>query len=154
MALTDPIPDVTASSARQGAGLLVLLAAMPPERLESVLSKLIGSFLVEDLTIAIPDGLLADAYPALRMVAAPATNASWMLTAADFLNAYQLAEKNQAQGILMLGPESSSLSSSALRDLGDATLARHTDLAVPHYDLSPHRSEEHTSELQSLRHLA
>jgi hypothetical protein len=138
MAITDPIPGVTATLARQGAGLLVVLPAMPAEQLKFVLSKLIHSFLTEDLIVAIPDGLLADAYPALRIVAAPATSASWMLTAADFLNAYQLAEKNQAQAILMLGPESSSLSSSTLRDLGDAALARHADLSVPRYDLQPH----------------
>jgi glucosylglycerate synthase len=138
MAITDPIPGVTATPARRGAEILVLLSAMPAEQLESVLSKLIRSFLTEDLILAVPDGLLTEAYPALRIVAAPATSASWMLTAADFLNAYQLAEKNQAQAILMLGPESNSLSSSALRDLGDAALDRHADLAVPRFDLSPH----------------
>ena len=138
MATTDPIPGVTDESARPGAGLLVVLSAMPSEQLQSVLSKLMHSFLAEDLIVAIPEGLPADAYPSLRIVAAPAANPSWMLSAADFVNAYQLAEKNQAHAIVMLGPESGSLSSSAIRELGDAALAQHIDLAVPRYDLPPH----------------
>src|SRR5271166_3394204 len=113
MATADPIPDIAAPSARPGAGLLVLLAAMPPEQLESVLANLTASFPAEGLLIASPDALPADSYPSLRIVASPATNASWALTAADFVNAHQLAEENEARAILLLGPESSSLGSSA-----------------------------------------
>ncbi len=142
MATADPIPDITTHSARPGAELLVLLAAMTPEQLERVLANLTASFPAEGLLIASPDAisdaLPADSYPSLRIVAAPASNASWTLTAADFVNAYQLAKKNEAHAILMLGRESGSLGTSALRTLATAVLTTPTDLAVPYYDLQPH----------------
>ncbi len=67
--------------------------------------------------------LAAEALPGLKIIANPLVKASWMLTAADFVNSHQLAQKNGARGILMLGPESGSLEMSALRELGDAVTA-------------------------------
>jgi hypothetical protein len=136
MATTNPIPDVTAPSALTGAGLLVMLAAMRPEQLESVLAALTASFPAEDLIIVSSDSLPADSYPSLRIVTAPETNASWTLTAADFASAFQLAEKNGARAILMLSAVSGSLGSSAIHDIASAVLTT-TDLAVPCYDLPP-----------------
>jgi hypothetical protein len=131
----------TAPSAHPGEALLVLLAAMTPEQLERVIASLIASFPTEELLIASPDATLdappADAHPSLRIVAAPIRNSAWTLTAADFVNAYQLAEKHEVRAILLLGAESSSLCSSALYDLAHAVLTT-TDLAVPCYDLPPH----------------
>jgi len=138
MATADSISGITVPSAPPGAELLVLLAAMTPEQLERVLANLTASFPAEGLLIASPDALPADSYPSLRIVAAPAASASWTLTAADFVNAYQLADKNKARAILMLGPESSLLGPSAIRLLADAVLTNTTDLAVPCYELPPH----------------
>jgi hypothetical protein len=142
MATADPIPEITSSSAGSDNGLLVLLAAMTPEQLDPVLSKLSASFPTEDLLIASPnavsDTLLKDSYPSLRMVAAPAANASWTLTAADFVSAYQLASKDNARAVLMLSPESGSLSSSAISALANAVLTTPTDLAVASYELPPY----------------
>jgi glucosylglycerate synthase len=135
MATTNPIPDVNPPSVQPGTDLLVLLASMPPEQLENVVANLTASFPAESLLIATPDALAADSYPALRITPVPATTATWALTATDFVNAYQLAQKNDARAILMLGPESASLTSSALRELANAVLATPTDLAVPCYDL-------------------
>jgi len=141
MATTSPSSGSATPSAPPGNGLLVLLAAMTPEQLEQVLANLTASFQAENLLIASPnaisDAILADAHPALRTIAAPANNPAWTLTAADFANAYQLAEKNEARAILMLGPESGSLGSPALRELANAALST-TDLAIPCYDLPPH----------------
>lgn len=141
MATTPLTSGSVPPSARPGNGLLVLLAAMTPEQLKRAFASLTASFAVEDLVIASPDAisdvLPAEACSSLRIVSAPADNPAWTLTAADFLNAYQLAEKNEARAILMLGPESGSLDSSALRELAAAVLAT-TDLAVPCYDLPPH----------------
>src|SRR5665213_1882494 len=138
MATVDPISDITTTSARPDNGLLVLLAAMTPEQLERVLANLTASFPAEDLLIASPDAvsdaLPTDSYPSLRIVAAPAANASWTLTAADFVSAYQLASKDKARAILMLSPESGSLSSSAISALANAVLTTPTDLAVASYD--------------------
>jgi len=140
MATADPTPDPIAPSAHPGSGLLVVLSAMPQIQLECVLGRLSVSFPTERLLIATPDALAADSFPALRFVAAPAAIPSWTFTAADFANAYQLAQKNEAGAILMLGPESSSLGSTAFPDLANAVLTTPTDLAVPCYDLPPHTS--------------
>jgi hypothetical protein len=141
MATTYPISDSATPSAPPGNGLLVLLAAMTPEQLERVLANLAVSFPAESLLIAspnaIPDAIPANAYSSLRIVSAPAKNPTWTLTAADFVNAYQLAEKNEARAILMLDPESGSLDPSALRQLTNAVLAT-TDLAISWYDMPPH----------------
>jgi hypothetical protein len=142
MATADPIPDITAHSARPENGLLILLAAMTPEQLERVLANLTASFPGEDLLVALPDAvshaLPADSYPSLRIIAAPSANPFWTLTVADFVSAYQLASKNKAGAILMLGPESGSLASSSIRALTNAVLTTPTDLAVACYDLPPH----------------
>ncbi|WP_263358033.1 hypothetical protein [Acidicapsa ligni] len=139
MATANPIPDTSQdlahAPARTGASLLVLIASMTPEQLSALLDKLSQSLPVEDLLIATPDSLTFDTHPALRIIQAPATNASWTFTAADFVNAYQLAQKNEARAILMLGPESESLSSSGLFELANAVIADSIDLAMPHYDL-------------------
>jgi hypothetical protein len=137
MATTNPTPEVTSPSEQTGSGLLVLLAALPPEQLEDVIAKLTSAFSPEDTLIAAADPLVADAHPGLRIIANPVVKASWMLTAADFVNSYQLAHQNGARAILMLGPEAGSLESSALRELGHAVTANSTDLAVARYDLPP-----------------
>ncbi len=141
MATVDPISDLTTPSARNDNGLLVLLAAMTPEQLDRVLAKLTASFPGEELLIASPntvsDALLKDSYPSLRIVAAPAANTAWTLTAADFVSAYQLASKDNARALLMLSPESGSLSSSAISALASAVLTTPIDLAVACYDLPP-----------------
>jgi glucosylglycerate synthase len=138
MATVDPIPGMTDSPALPGAGLLVLLAAMTADHSENVLANLTASFPAGGLIIASPEALPAESYPSLRIVAAPAAAASWTLTAADFVSAYHLAEANGARAILILSPRWGSLSSSALRNLGNAVLSGQVDLAVPHYDLPPH----------------
>ena len=138
MATANPIPDTTSAPARAGALLLVLLTAMPQEQLESVLGHLTDSFAAEDLLIAAPEGLQKDSHPHLRFVDVSATRPSWTLTASDFLNAFHLAQKNDARAILMLGPESGTLGLAALRELANAVTASAADLAIPRYDLAPH----------------
>jgi hypothetical protein len=138
MATANQIADEPTPSERPDASLLVRLAAMPPEQLASVLANLTASFPADGLTIATPNTLAADSWPHLRIISISATGSSWTLSAADFVNAYQLAEENEAQAILMLGPGSESLRGSALRDLANGILHESTDLAVPCYNLSPH----------------
>jgi len=138
MATSDQISEVTTPSASPGNGLLVLLAAMTEEQLGSVLASLTASFPAETLIIASPDPLPEDFDPSVRIVAAPPANPYWTRTAADFVSAYQLADKNQARAVLMLGAESGSLDPSAIRTLANAVLTTPTDLAVPCYQLPPH----------------
>ena len=137
MATTNPIPNATSPSERTGCALLVLLADLPPEQLQDVIAKLASAFPPEDMVIATADPLVAEAHPDLRIVANPVAKASWVLTAAEFVNGYQLAQKNGARAILMLGPEAGSLGLPALREFGYAVTANSTDLAVARYDLQP-----------------
>ena len=137
MATANPVPDVTPTPVEADTCLLVLLTAMPMEQLESVLSNLTTSFAAESLLIAAAEALPKDSYPHLQFVSAPATRPSWTLTAADFVNAYQLAQKNNARAVLMLGPGADSLGLSALRDLARAVQGNGSDLAIPCYDLPP-----------------
>ena len=140
MATANPSPESAAQSVEPAASLLVLLASMPPEQLEGILSnlaQLTSSFPGEGLLIASPDEIAAESFPALRIIPAPAGKGSWILTASDFVNVYQLAATNHVRSILMLGPESASLAGRALHDLAGAVLDSSTDLAVPCYDLPP-----------------
>ncbi len=138
MATANSIPDTASTSVHAGTRLLVLLTAMSQEQLESVLGHLTASFAAEELLIATPEGLQKESHPNLRFVDVSATRPSWTLTAADFVNAYHLAQKNDAHAILMLGPESGSLGLSALRDLANAVTDSAADLAIPRYDLAAH----------------
>jgi glucosylglycerate synthase len=137
MATTDPIADITSPPERSGNGLLVLLAPMAAEQLEAVLSNLSVSFPPQSLLVAAPEALPAENWPALQMIAAPAVKSAMTLTAADFVNANQLAEQHDARAVLMMGPEAGSLSADAVRKLANAVLSTAADLAIPCYDLPP-----------------
>jgi len=137
MATANSIPDVTPSSAPAAVELLVMVASMPPNQLETLLSRLSETFATDRMLIAVPDAP-ADTHPTLRIIATPATKASWTLTAADFANSAELARKNDARAILMLGPEAASLTSTSLHDLANAILSSNTDLAIPLYQLPPY----------------
>jgi len=138
MATADSISDISASSTPRDSGLLVLLAPMPAGQLEDVLTNLTASYPADGLIVATADAVPADSWPNLRVVPIPATASSWTLTAADFMNAYQLAGENNARAILVLGPGAASLQPFALRELANSVIATTTDLAIPCYDLPPH----------------
>jgi hypothetical protein len=129
------VPDIGSSSEKPGAGLFVFLAAMPAEQLQSAIENLASAFHAEDIVVAVPDGNELEPYPPLNVVKAPKAAPALTLTAADFIGAFELAQQNNAQAVLMLGQESGSLRSSALRDLAGAVLAGSADLAVPCYEL-------------------
>ena len=138
MATANSISDINIPSALSDPGLLVLLTAMLPEQLESLLANLTSIFPAEGLMIATPDAVPSDTSPNLRIVPIPAANLTWTLTPADFVNAHQLAGQSGARAILMLGPGAGSLGSAGLHDLANAVIAPTTDLAIPSYDLPPH----------------
>ncbi len=137
MATANPIPEMSPAPTRDGASLLVHLAAMPAEQLESLLDKLTHLLPVEELLVATADPTTAESHPNLRILPVPEANGSWTFTASDFVHVYQLAQKHEARAILMLGSESSSLSSSALYELCNSVVTAPNDLAVPRYDLPP-----------------
>ncbi len=135
MAIADPIPEFSRPPTRTGYALLVVVAPLPTAQLESLLAKLATSFPPDDVLIATQNEIGADVYLPLHITNAPVTNSTWTLTAADFVNAYQLAQKNDAKAILMLGPDSGSLSANALHDLASTVMSSNIDLAVPSYDV-------------------
>ncbi len=137
MATTNTMPDTRPEFARPEGGLLVLLPAMPRPKLESVLASLTTSLPAENLLVGTPETLPREAYPAFRFIDVPDSRSSWILTAPDYVNAYQLAQKHSARAILMLGTEAESLSPSGLRDLANAVTNAPTDLVVPRYALPP-----------------
>jgi hypothetical protein len=138
MAIADPIPEFSRPPTRTGFALLVMMAPLPTTQLEGLLAKLATSFPPDDLLIATQNEIGADVYLPLHITSAPPTASTWTLTAADFVNAYQLAQKHEARAILMLGPDAGSLSGAALHDLASAVLTASIDLALPHYELPPH----------------
>ncbi len=138
MAIADPIPEFSRPPTRTGYALAVVVAPLPTPQLESLLAKLAASFPPDDLLIATQNEIAADSYLPLHVINTPPTNSTWTLTAADFVAAYQVAQKNEARAILLLGPDSGSLSASALSDLAGAVTSGAADLALPHYDLPPH----------------
>jgi hypothetical protein len=137
MATADPISDLSSPHVPAGCALLALLPPLPQDELESILTRLAGVVAPEELVIATQNGAAADGYLPLRVVDAPATRVALTLTAADFINAAELARKHEARAILMLGPESGSLSPAALRNLVSAVISGSTELALPRYDLPP-----------------
>jgi hypothetical protein len=138
MAIADPIPEFSRPPARTGFALLVLVAPLPAIQLESLLAKLAATFPPDDLLIATQNEIGTDVFLPLHIVNAAVTRTTWTLTAADFVNAHELAQKHEAKAILMLGPDSGSLSANALHDLASAAQSGSIDLAVPFYDLPPH----------------
>ncbi|HZB89485.1 MAG TPA: hypothetical protein VE291_12545 [Terracidiphilus sp.] len=136
-----PMIEVSSEAAGSAASLdgrlLVVLPVLPQAEFEAVLDALASSMSTDDLLIAAPDGCAPESHAAFRFVTFAAPAPSWTLTAADFVNAYQLAEKNSARALLMLGPGCASLNAFGLRDLANPVFAGATDLAVPCYTLPP-----------------
>jgi len=130
--------------------LLVSLCSLPHEALEATIANLVSAFPGQNILVATPD---AAAQPAaqssgtlslLPYTPAAASRAAWLLTAADFLNTFKLAEEQHATVCLLLGPEAQSLSIDALHALAQAIGSGSAsaggsiiDLAVPRYSLGP-----------------
>ena len=135
MATADPISDLTRPPARSGFALLALVAGLPQEQFDGLLARLQELLPPEELLIATQNAFTPGAYPSLRIVSAPATSSIWTLTGADFIAANDLAQKHEAKHILVLGPESGSLSLGSLRQLTTTLMEDSVDLAVPRYQL-------------------
>ncbi len=137
MATANPMIDLSAPATRPDGRLLVVLPALAPPQFEAMLSTLASSMPTDDLLIAAPEGFAPESFPSFQFVTFAPAKPSWTLTAADFVNAYQIAEKNGVRALLMLGPECASLAGPGLRDLASAVLTASSDLAVPCYSLPP-----------------
>ncbi len=132
-----------ATGAGEG-GLLVSLSPLDHEGLQRTLSNLSAAFPGESLLIATPDAApdsssAENAQGNIRMISyapAAASRDSWLLTAADYFNAYKMAKDHGARSILLLGSESASLAPEALVRMVHA-VSTGSDLASPSYALGP-----------------
>jgi hypothetical protein len=121
-------------------GLLVSLAALPHEALDTTLANLAQAFPDQSLLVIYPDAAAAnsetsDAIQLITYAPTAVSTTSWVLTAADYLNTFRLAKEHQATTCLLLGAEARSLHSGALREL--ALAATRSDLSVACYDAGP-----------------
>jgi hypothetical protein len=131
--LTSPPPAIAKG------GLLVSLASLPQDAFETTLSNLALAFPGETVLVATPDAApQSSSGSPLRLISYTPTAISatpWFLTAADYLNAYKLAQENQAAACVLLGAEAQSLHPEAIRALARSALL--SDLTLAHYDLGP-----------------
>jgi glucosylglycerate synthase len=127
--------DAGAAPVGSSGNLLVVLPNAQPSHVDTIVANLTASVPHENLVIAMPEGSSSDAHANVQFVDLPAGKPSWTLTAGDFASAHQLAEKNNAHAILLLGPESGSLSTAGLASVAHSVTASSSDLAIPCYDL-------------------
>lgn len=134
---TATITDTANGTRRTSPDLLVVLPALAQAEFDTVLGRLTGALAAEDLLIAAPAGVTAQAHEGVRVVESTAQKASWVLTAAEFAQAHKLAAEHDARGVLLLGPECASLGAAGLRGLAETVLTAQADLAIPCYALGP-----------------
>ena len=147
MATTSTTVDQNFQTHQAGPPVLVSLPSLTQDAVRELLANLAQAFAGMSVTVATPDAESAQlASPSLRVVGytpAVASPGSWSLTAADFLNAHELAQEHPASSMLLLGPEAQSLTPQALRGLVAAVQgsgsSNANDLVVPMYAL-PARS--------------
>jgi len=138
MASAETNVNLSASPASAAQGLLVSLPPLPQEAFELAVGNLALAFPGEPVLVATPDTSSQSSGSPLRLLSYNPTTVSatpWILTAADYLNAYKIAQDNQATACLVLGAEAQSLSPEAIRAL--AMSALQSDLTVARYDLGP-----------------
>ncbi len=134
----DLTPAAAPAPAARGS-LLVSLVPLQQENFEATLANLALALPGETVLVATPD-VLPQQPPqsTLRVLAYTPTAVSanpWILTAANYLSTYKLAQEHHAAACILLGAESQSLHPEAIRALAKSALER--DLTVAHYDLGP-----------------
>jgi hypothetical protein len=140
MATTQTNVDLASAAESPAAGsLLISLVPLPQDAFDITLSNLSLAFPGEAVFVATPDAApqQSSASP-LRLVPYTLSTVSaspWVLTAADFLNTYKIAQENHASACVLLGAECQSLHPEAIRALARSALQ--CDLTVAHYDLGP-----------------
>jgi hypothetical protein len=139
MSSTQTNIDLASAASPPAPTLLVSLASSSSETLEATLANLALAFPSQAILVATPDPAptLSPGGPIHLLPYTPAavSTSSWVHTAADYLNAFKLAQENQATTCLLLGAESHSLHPEAIRAL--AAAATTADLAVARYNLGP-----------------
>src|SRR5579871_271489 len=133
------ITSAAEASPSEPGSLLISLTPLPAEAFETTLANLALAFPGQTVLVATPDSVpqLSSGGP-LRLLHYTPTRASaspWVLTAADYLNTFKLAQEHNASACILLGAESQSLHPESIRALATAVPA--CDLAVACYNLGP-----------------
>ncbi len=129
--------DASASPNKPSGSLLVLLPGAAQAQVETIVDSLSASLPSESLLFAVPEQPVSEPKATAHFIELPQTKPSWTLTAADFANAHQLAQKHEPRAILILGQEAGSLAAAGLRGLSSSVLDDGCDLALPCYRLPP-----------------
>ncbi|GGG88900.1 hypothetical protein [Edaphobacter dinghuensis] len=124
--------------------LLVSLPPLPNGSFEAMLANLAAAFpnqtVLVATAVAASNGTLPAPPANIQLVPytpAATSTTNWVLTAADYLNAFKGAEQAQAGACLLLGAECQSLAPEAIRALAASVTGSNTDLAMAHYNLGP-----------------
>src|SRR5260370_915367 len=137
----------SASEATATSSLLVSLASLPADAFETTPATPPPPFPSQTALAATPDTApqLSPGGPPPPPPSPPAAPSTtpWVLTAADYVNTYKLAQEHSVSACLLLGAESQSLHPEALRTLASAGTT--TDLAVAHYHLGPREGLVHSA---------
>jgi glucosylglycerate synthase len=120
---------------------VVCLPSLSPEAFAAVQANLHEVFPHLPVIIATPDAVPETACPSNIKVSTYTPSApprgAWVPTAADYLNAWTVAREHKPSAIILLGPESASVSAETLRLLATGALDHH-DLVLPRYTVGPH----------------
>ncbi len=122
-------------------GLLVSLPLLPADALEATLDHIAAALPHTPVRVVTPDASNPGPRDHGNLTLIPYTpvalsTAPWILTAADYLNIYELARRHGAQSCLILGSESQTVQPESIRALAEAAFAN-ADLVTPRYDLRP-----------------
>lgn len=150
MATTDPMVEISSAEKKPEGSLLVMLPASTPAEAELILTRLAAELPEQEIVVAVAEKPTSEPQPNVHFVDLPASKPSWMLTTADFVHAYQIAEKNHARAILMLGQEAGSLKTAGLAALANSICNTSADLVVPCYELRPRAALVNSSILYPL----
>ncbi|MGD0443380.1 MAG: hypothetical protein ABSA39_05535 [Edaphobacter sp.] len=131
--------DLASAPATGTTGLLVSLVPLSQEAFDATLTNLALAFPGETVFVATPDAApQSSSGSPLRLLPYTVTTVSaspWVLTAADYLNTFKLAQENHATACVLLGAEAQSLHPESIRALAKSALL--CDLTLAHYDLGP-----------------
>ncbi|QMV17284.1 hypothetical protein GOB94_00095 [Granulicella sp. 5B5] len=119
--------------------VLLCVHSMAPEALEPFLRRLHEVLAGSSVTVALPeagDGTLPSTpFHIIQYKPAATAATEWTLTAADYLNAYELAQECKAETVLLLGAEAQSLEPEALQRMIRSATQERCDLVLPRYAL-------------------
>ena len=119
--------------------LLLCVPSLPEDRLPGLLADLATVFHGDEVLIASPDLEEPESAPALPLTVFDGTRvrSDWVLTAGDYIAANELAQRHEAEQVLLLGADVCALPAAAIREMADK-IAAGADLIVPAYSLGAH----------------